>query len=103
MGYNLSFRRLIVPTSLSRPELLRLAAAGAQARLRELQQEIASIYRSFPQLRRSGSSSRAAGDGATRGRRKRGRRTRGWTAAQRKAVSNRMKKYWAGRRNGQKK
>ena len=82
--------------AIQRSELLKLARAGAAARVRELREEIDSIYRSFPDLRR-GEARRAkeadGGDSSPRpGRRK-------WTAVQRKAAAERMRKYWAARRN----
>jgi hypothetical protein len=99
---------------LSRAELLRLARAGAGVRVSELRQEIDSIYRSFPELRRgrppratraSAADTSVAEASAPRAKRRSrkaaGRPRRGWTAAQRKAVSERMRKYWAGRRAGQ--
>ena len=78
-------------------DLQRYALLGAQARLQQLQEETANIYRTFPQLRsRNGSvgtSTPSESDGpATK--RRRGR----MSAAQRKAVGERMKKYWAARR-----
>jgi hypothetical protein len=89
--------------AISREELLRLARAGATARVKELQDELESIYRTFPDLRGGGrraapraaaasakpTSRRATAGGATK---------RAWSAADRKAVSERMKKYWAQRR-----
>jgi len=76
---------------LTRDELRRLARLGAKARLEELQKEEASIRRAFPDLFSRG----ARKAGATAGGR---RRRRGMSAAARKAVSERMKKYWAARR-----
>lgn len=89
---------------LSRDELHRLARLGAEARLRELRQEEDSIRQAFPDL---------FGAGAARGGRRqaaaapapaaantvsgRGRRYT-MSAAQKRAVSERMKKYWAARR-----
>ena len=75
-------------------ELQRLARLGALARLEELRQEEAALRSAFPGL------------GAASGRRgsKRGtkesapRRRRPMSAAARKAVSVRMRKYWADRR-----
>ena len=72
--------------ALNRKELERL---GAQARLAELQSEIAAIRRAFPGL---GRGRQAAGEGAPRRRRSR------MSPANRRAVSIRMKKYWADRR-----
>ena len=79
--------------AMSRSELLKLAKAGAATRLQELQEEVEGIYRSFPELRRGGKG--AAKPSATG--RQAGRR--GWTAAQRKAAAERMRKYWAAKRN----
>jgi hypothetical protein len=78
----------------SSQELKRLALIGAQGRIEALQAEIASIVDLFPELKGAG---RAGARG--RGVKKAGRR-RNWnmSAAQRKAVSARMKKYWAARR-----
>jgi hypothetical protein len=73
---------------LSRNELQRLARLGAKARLEELRSEEAAIRRAFPDLFRGG---RPAGGGSSR-------RRRSMSAAARKAVSERMKKYWASRR-----
>jgi hypothetical protein len=73
-------------------------------RLEELRQEVANIRAVFPELfrggRRAGGSVAAgvtAEEGAGKGRRRRRRR---WnmSPAQRRAVSERMKKYWAARR-----
>ncbi len=80
--------------TLSRPQLLKLARAGAQARLAELQAEIDAIRRSFPDLR--GGKEAAKSAGASRSGR------RGWTPAQRKAAADRMKKYWAARKSSKK-
>jgi hypothetical protein len=91
------------------------ARRGAQIRISELTDELESIYTAFPDLR-SGRPGRRGGrrpqnavgttgtggattGGATAGRRRR----RGMTAAQRKAVSARMKRYWADRRKGKEK
>jgi hypothetical protein len=77
---------------LSRSELQRLARLGARARLEELRQEEAAIRRAFPDLVRGRPA--AAGGGPSG----KIRRRRGMSAAARKAVSERMKKYWAARR-----
>jgi hypothetical protein len=76
---------------LSRAELQRLARLGAKSRLEELRREEDAIRSAFPDLFGGG-----AGRGA--GGRRRGRRRSTMSAAQRKAVSERMKKYWASRR-----
>lgn len=83
---------------MSRDELQRLARMGAKSRLEELRREEASIRRAFPELFR-GRGRQAAATDASAGTRGRGRRRRGrMSAAARKAVSARMKKYWAARR-----
>jgi len=91
---------------LTRQELQRLARLGAQSRLDELRREEAAIRRAFPDLFRGrrGSARQAAAStdaetGAGGGRRRR-RRRKPMSAAGRKAVSERMKKYWAARRKG---
>jgi hypothetical protein len=71
----------------------RLAVVGARARLQELQGEIAALVKAFPEIGRAG----ARPVTATLKRKKPGRKTP-MTAAERKAVSDRMKRYWAGRR-----
>jgi hypothetical protein len=75
---------------LSRDELQRLARLGAKSRLEELRREEAAIRRTFPDLSGRGRG-RQAGLGPAR-------RRRGMSAAARRAVSVRMKKYWAKRR-----
>jgi hypothetical protein len=73
-------------------------------RLEEIRQEEASIRAAFPELfrpgRRPGSTNQAAAAAGTDEAQPRRRRRRGkpMTAAQRKAVSERMRKYWAARR-----
>lgn len=77
---------------LGRQEMYRLARLGAESRLAALELERAGILRSFPDLAgaRGGSGVRASGGQAPRRNR--------MSAAARKAVSVRMKKYWANRR-----
>ncbi len=76
---------------LNRNDLKNLARLGATARLQELRQEEAAIRRAFPDLfSKAATPSAAAG-----GRRRRSR----MSAAARKAVSDRMKKYWAVRKS----
>jgi hypothetical protein len=79
--------------TLKRSELLTLARAGAEARLRQLLEEVDAIRRTFPDLRRG--RSRGVLAAITR---KRKPGVRGWTAAQRKAAADRMRKYWAAKR-----
>ena len=78
------------------------ARRGAEARIAELNNELEAIYGAFPDLRRGRGKSAAFGsklikveDTGVRSARK-GRRK--MSAAQRKAVGDRMKKYWAARR-----
>ena len=88
-------------------DLRRYAVLGAEARLLQIAEEAAAIYRVFPQLRdraRVATNSAAdgqsaaseSGNGATA--RKGTRRRRRMSAAQRKAVGDRMRKLWAARR-----
>ena len=84
---------------LSRDELQRLARLGAKLRLEELQREETAIRRAFPGLFGRGRGRQAAAKGAAPAKRKRSR----MSAAGRKAVSVRMKKYWAKRRQEEKK
>ena len=79
---------------LTRDELQRLARLGAKSRLEELQREEAAIRRAFPDLFGRGRGRQAAAPAVAGG----GRRRRGMSAAARKAVSIRMRKYWAERR-----
>jgi hypothetical protein len=83
---------------IEREELLRLARLGAAARLSTLEAERTQILKNFPELARG---KRGAAGAVNRGDaapvRVRGRR-RQMSAAERKAVSIRMKKYWAARR-----
>jgi hypothetical protein len=89
---------------LTRQELQRLARLGAQSRLDELRREEAAIRRAFPDLFRGrrGSAGRPessdAETGSAAGGRRRRRGRKPMSAAGRKAVSERMKKYWAARR-----
>jgi hypothetical protein len=69
-------------------DLKAYARQGAAARVTELNAELAAIFRVFPDLR-TGTKATVAG-----GKRKR----RGMTAAQKAAVSKRMKQYWAARK-----
>jgi len=81
---------------LNRDALQRLARLGARARLEELQREEESIRRAFPDLFGRGRGRKAATAGGGGGKRR--RRRSNMSAAARKAVSIRMKKYWAERR-----
>jgi hypothetical protein len=80
--------------NLNQEQLRRLARLGAMARLEQLRQEEAAIRGEFPELFGRGRQAQAH-DGQVTGRR---RRRRGMSAAARRAVSVRMRKYWAARR-----
>ena len=73
---------------LSRNDLKRLARLGAVARLEELRREEAAIRAAFPDLFRKGALDAPSS----------GVRRRRMSAAARKAVSERMTRYWAERR-----
>jgi hypothetical protein len=78
--------------NLNTEQLRRLARLGAIARLEQLKQEEADIRAEFPEL--FGRGRRAAAADAAKPRRRR----RKMSSAARKAVSERMRKYWAERR-----
>ncbi len=87
--------------NLNQEQLRRLARLGAVSRLEQIRDEEAAIRAEFPEL---------FGGGAGRGRRgaagpagktagqSRRRKRRSMSAAARKEVSERMRKYWAERR-----
>jgi len=84
--------------------ILELARKGAQHRLAELQAEMAALRRNFPDLAERAGAALGTAVGKTEAEVKRTiRRGRTMSAAARKAVSARMKKYWAARRVGRKK
>jgi hypothetical protein len=73
-----------------------LASAGAEALLKQLRAEIIAIERAFPELalpRRRRGLRRAVRQASTQ--------TKQMSEAARKAVSARMKRYWAERRKAQ--
>ena len=76
-----------------RAQLRQWAVRGAEQRLQEIATEAAAIHRAFPELRGRGVRGAVAATVVTavKGRR-RGRAN--MSAAQRKAVSERMRKYW---------
>lgn len=85
-----------VSNRLSAERIRKLAVSGAEALLARLRAEIVAVERTFPELalpkrrrqvRRSLKSART--------------HTRRMSVAARKAVSQRMKKYWAERRKAQ--
>jgi hypothetical protein len=76
--------------------LRELARVGAEVTLRRLRAEIVAIERTFPELAlpaRRRAVRRAVKQASTR--------ARTMSAAARKAVSDRMKRYWAERRKAQ--
>ena len=85
-----------LPTRVSANRLREWARAGAEATLKQLRAEIVAIERTFPELGRGRRSVRRSLKNATQ-------RTRRMSTAARKAVSLRMKKYWAERRKAKKK
>jgi hypothetical protein len=80
-------------TKLSPARLRDLARAGAEQAVKQLRAEIIAIERTFPELKlpQARKALRRSVGEATR-------RTRRMSAAARKAVSTRMKRYWAERR-----
>jgi phage portal protein BeeE len=81
--------------NLNQEQLRRLARLGAMARLEQLKQEEAAIRGEFPELFGRGRQAQQANGAVTSSRR---RRRRAMSAAARKAVSQRLRKYWADRR-----
>jgi hypothetical protein len=86
------------------------ALKGAEQRLVEIQEETQVIFRTFPELRqradwfRLPKVSRGVGEGAEAPvKATPRRRRRKMSLASRRAVSARMKKYWAERRKSNKK
>jgi hypothetical protein len=92
-------------------DMTSLARRGADLRMQELRAELDALYRMFPDLRsdgqRVGRGRRATAptqtdtDTPSLAPTRRGRR-RPMTAAERKAVAERMRKYWAERRKAKK-
>ena len=78
---------------LSAGRLRELARSGAETVLNQLRAEIIAIERTFPELALAGKR-RAVRQALQTAR----RRVRTMTEAEKKAVSERMKKYWAERR-----
>jgi hypothetical protein len=79
--------------TLTAAKLRELARAGAEVALKQLRAEVVAIERTFPELAlpRRRRAVRRAVQGAAK-------RTGRMSAAARKAVSERMKRYWAERR-----
>ena len=95
---------------LSKDDLRRFARLGAMRRLEDIRREEAAIRSTFPELFDGSAPRRAAAPAATgkakatktaktaKKAAKSGRSRSNMSPAMRKAVSERMKKYWAGRR-----
>ena len=77
-------------------DLKAYARRGAEVRLAELRQEMSAILGAFPDLRTGRTKVTASAE--SNGSSVRRRRRRRMSAAQRKAVGERMRKYWAERR-----
>ena len=82
--------------NLNLEQLRRLARLGAIARLEQIRQEEAAIRAEFPDLFGGRRGGRRGSANVTRSAAV--RRRRPMSAAARKAVSERMRKYWAERR-----
>lgn len=87
---------------LSKDDLRRFARLGAMRRLEDIRREEAAIRAAFPELFEGSAPRRAAAPAAPAKTAKKaartGRKRSNMSPAMRKAVSERMKKYWAGRR-----
>lgn len=84
--------------TLSAEKIRELARAGAEVTIKRLRAEIIAIERTFPELAlpRRRRAARKAVKQATN-------RTRRMSAAARRAISQRMQRYWAERRKAQSK
>jgi hypothetical protein len=91
------YSRTMTKNTIESP-LHRYALLGAEARLQQLAAETADIYRQFPQLRTGRPRQVDGADSTSSSSPGRGRKRRGMSAANRQAVSERMRKYWAERR-----
>lgn len=92
---------------LNKDDMRRFARLGAMRRLEDIRQEEAAIRAAFPELFHGSAPAATAAPARGRGKAKakakaaapKARRRRTTMSAEaRKAVSERMKKYWAGRR-----
>ena len=82
---------------LDKEQLARLARLGAETRIVELDRERAELVRAFPHLR-TGAAPDTRSKPVETSEPPARRRHRRMSRAQRKAVSARMKRYWAERR-----
>jgi hypothetical protein len=86
---------------LSREQLRQLSRMGATARLAELRSEEAAIRQAFPELGRKSSAepvAKASPDADAKASASPARSRSRMSPAARRAVSERMKRYWAERR-----
>jgi hypothetical protein len=81
---------------------------GAEARLLQISEEAAAIYRAFPELRRGGGAGRGRGRGRAQaasadagGETAQPRKKRRLSAAARKRISDAQKRRWAKHRQKQ--
>ena len=88
--------RVRASQELDPSELRRYAAVGAQARLEAIASEMAAIRHAFPELANGSVDDVTTTTAATSPSRHR----RTMSAAHRKAVGKRMRKYWAARQAG---
>jgi hypothetical protein len=99
-----------VATELSKDDMRRFARLGAMKRLDDIRREEAAIRQGFPELfagdrapaaktTKKGKASKA-GKASTAAAPAKARKRSTMSAAMRKEVSERMKKYWATRRKG---
>ena len=79
------------------------ARLGAMARLQEIEQERQAILRAYPDLRRGRPADKPVGRGGRADVDALGRRRRTISADGRKRMSEGMRKYWAKRKQGEKK
>jgi hypothetical protein len=84
--------------ALSQQDVRQYALIGARTRLEALQAELNALLASFPELGRAGGRKAAAAPAAAAPTARRKKRRYNMTAEQKKAVSERMKKFWASRR-----
>jgi hypothetical protein len=90
---------------LTNEELKRLARLGALARLKQLEEERRTILRAFPGLiaetgHQAPTAGRQSGEDAPGAPKKKARKRRKMTAAEKRAASERMLKYWAAKKQG---
>ena len=85
------------------PHILELARKGAEARYQELRIELEALVKDFPHVAEQAGAALGRTVGRTEAQVRRSvQRGRRMSVAARKAVSVRMKKYWAERRAGKK-